>query len=110
MQHTTLMSAKTLPCSPPAGDLRGAKTSSPPPGRSMKHAIRSTVLLVFATGLLAVPPTAVAEAGTYTQWVCRTPDGTPAPVEGFLHVYGQGSFEDVPTDACGDGRTLHMEL
>src|SRR3954464_1518640 len=68
---------------PPAGELRGAKTGWPVPSRRMKHAIRRLVLFGLATSALAAPAPAVAEFGTYTQYACRTPDGAPAPADGF---------------------------
>src|SRR6478735_2404544 len=74
-------------CCSPAGDLRGAKTGSPPPSRGMKHAIRRLVLLAAVSAFAAPSAPSADDFGTYTQYACRTPDGSPAPADGFSRIY-----------------------
>src|SRR4051794_20051131 len=71
----------------------------------MKHAFRRLVLSSLAAGLLAAP-TAHADFGTYTQYACRTPDGAPAPADGFQHVH----FGDDPWNTCATGGSMDVVM
>jgi hypothetical protein len=57
--------------------------------------------LVLALALIAAAPTG-AQAGIYTVYACRTPDGAPAPADGWTaSVVGVGMFAG---NGCPAGR------
>src|SRR5690349_19829009 len=74
----------------------------------MKLALRCLILVALVGLTLAAPPAAFAEGGTYTQWVCRLPDGSPAPTQGFKRSYGTGGTEE--TNTCASGGSMHLAI
>lgn len=67
---------------------------------------RITVALVAASLLLGVSA-AVARAGTYHVYSCRTPNGSVAPVDGWSgSVAPGGAFDDYTLNTCAEGGAL----
>jgi len=71
--------------------------------------VRSFRSIAAALAALAIPlaaaPTAPADVPTYTQYACHTPDGAPAPVNGFSSTANNGGSA---TNNCADGGGLTM--
>ena len=64
------------------------------------------MLLAGALLLSATP----AHAGTYTVYSCATPNGTPAPAEGWTADDRTGGGVNLNADACAGGGPMRAEL
>lgn len=60
---------------------------------------------VVATLVAAAP----VQAGTYTVYGCKKPDGTPAPADGW-GVYGANTPAVASADACASGGSVQVAL
>jgi len=73
--------------------------------------VRSFRSIAAALAALAIPlaaaPTAPADVPTYTQYACHTPDGAPAPVDGFGSTVNNGG---TAVNDCASGGGLTMTV
>lgn len=66
-------------------------------GPAVRLVLRGLLAMVLC---LAMAP-ALAQAGTYNVWSCKTPAGTPTSTEGWAQVLGLPSM--APTNTCASG-------
>jgi hypothetical protein len=73
--------------------------------------VRRASATALATSLALVALTAVAHAGAYHVYSCRTPDGQAAPVDGWSGSIAPGSAaDDYALDTCAEGGALIADL
>ncbi len=72
---------------------------------------RTLTTLVVAAALLASLTPSTAVAGRYHVYSCRTPDGEPAPADGWSGSSAPGgAYDDYATNSCGTGGALIAAL
>src|SRR3954454_17044777 len=74
----------------------------------MLSTIRSACLAAGLSILALVAFSPAAEAGTYRQYTCKLPDGTPAGTDGWIQQTNAAGFHQ--GDTCIAGESVHTQM
>src|SRR3954452_7603756 len=75
----------------------------------MLSTIRSACLAAGLSILALVAFSPAAEAGTYKQYTCKLPDGTPAGTDGWAPQTAAAGFQQANTCVAGESLRTQME-
>src|SRR3954454_19214810 len=113
-RRASFRSLNLLAAGVPGGRIRpplGLSARQQPSGKT-KHKMNGIARIAcLVAGILAVAlagSSAKAWAGTYTQYTCKLPDGTPAATDGW--VSQTAAFGFAQSDACVAGESLHTQM